>query len=478
MRKVITVATNTLPTNTLSTNRVLLKSIGRRLLKIGGYTLAFVIPPLIVGAIMLMRAQAALTAPAATPYSGPAAEMPVHDPAKPTVVVVASNEGTEITDLLAPYAVFTTADAFNVYVVAPERKFTPFMWGGVDIMPHYSFAEVEQLLGGKPDVIVIPFIKNPEDPAITQWIRDQAGPETLLVSICGGAHVLAATGLADDSMVTTHQSYFKVLAKEYPHLQLVRGVRYTDNGNIITSAGITAGIDASLYTIKKLLGQEVAQSVASRLNYPHAQFLTMPDYQWPPATASLFASDANAALIWQRVQIGVPLFEGVDEIDLTAVLDTYGRTFTANTITFAPGRKAIRSRHGLTLIPRADYASAPQLDRLIIPGEQTAAIAGLTEWAGTQGVEVEALYPAGTTSASRPFAFDVTLADVAQWRSTSDAQSSARTLEYPAEHLQLAQKKWPIQRLAPTLLIGLLSLTGAIWLGNRLGKGRMVQAAA
>src|SRR5690606_27646581 len=105
----------------------------------------------------------------------------------------------------------------------------------------------EQLLGTDPDVIVIPFTKDPENPTIVQWIRDHAGPNTLVVSICAGARTLAATGLVDNGQMTTHQSYFSIIEKNYPQIELVRNVRYIDNGNTITSSGITGGIDASLY---------------------------------------------------------------------------------------------------------------------------------------------------------------------------------------------------------------------------------------
>ncbi|NUM47564.1 MAG: DJ-1/PfpI family protein [Anaerolineales bacterium] len=134
----------------------------------------------------------------------------------------ASATTTATTDLLAPYEVFAASGAFNVYTVAPKREFTPFMWGGVDIMPHYSFDELDKLLGKNPDVVVIPFIKDYDNQEIIQWIRSHAGPETMTVSICGGALVLAATGLVDDGQVTTHQGVFPVFAKQFPQIEVVK----------------------------------------------------------------------------------------------------------------------------------------------------------------------------------------------------------------------------------------------------------------
>ncbi|MCL4864019.1 MAG: hypothetical protein KJZ93_31715 [Caldilineaceae bacterium] len=140
------------------------KKVARSILKGIGYTFAFIAPPLAAGFLLLMNANAALTAPAAQSFTGTALPAPLHDPSKPTVAIVASNNGTEITDLLAPYEVFAASEGFNVYVAASKREYTPFLWGGVDIMPHYSFAELDQLLGGNPDVIVVPFYQRHGEP--------------------------------------------------------------------------------------------------------------------------------------------------------------------------------------------------------------------------------------------------------------------------------------------------------------------------
>lgn len=433
------------------------KQITQTVLKTLGYGLAFVLPVVGLTYGIFSGANNALVAPPAQPFTGAALPPPVHDPAKPTVAIIASNNGTEITDLLAPYEVFAASGAFNVYTVAPKREFTPFMWGGVDIMPHYSFAELDQLLGRNPDVVVIPFIKDYENQEIRQWIRTHAGPETMTVSICGGALVLAATGLVDDGKVTTHQGVFPLFAKQFPQIGVVKGVRYTDNGNTITSAGITAGIDASLHVVRKLAGKAVAVATAQKLNYPYVQFLDDPTYQ-PPARGRLAVTDLNAGFVWFKKEFGVYLYEGVGEIDLTAVLDTYGRTYTARTVTFAATRKIIRSRHGLYLIPRWTMADVKGISRVIVPGSKTtlANAGSLESWAQqTQSLPVEYLYQPGDTTS---FAFAVTLPDLARWSNSADARSSAITLEYPSERLALGSSRWAFSRLIPTLLVGVVTV--------------------
>jgi AraC family transcriptional regulator, transcriptional activator FtrA len=448
-------------------------SLRRRVLGVLGLVAALVLPTVVVGAAGIFIAQSLLYRPAAQSFSDPTLQPPAHDPNKPTVAIIASNQGTEISDFLAPYTVFATAGAFNVYAVAPERTFTPFMWGGLDIMPHYSFAELDQLLGTDPDVIVIPFIKDPENSTIIQWIREHAGPNTLVVSICGGARTLAATELVGEGKMTTHQSYFSVIEKNYPQIELVRNVRYTDNGNTITSSGITGGIDASLYTIQKLLGEQAALDVADKLNYPHTHFLDNPLYEVPALGASGFLQVLNGAFHWNRDEIGVYLFEGIGELDLTAVLDTYGSTFTARASTFAPVREVIRSRNGLFLIPRADFTSADDFDRIIIPGDPSAPVQELDQWLQSkQRLAAEYLYGAEVAAGdARPFAFDITLTDLAKRSSEVDARISLTALEYPADHLELGGRSWPLQRLTSALVVALASLA-AVWMLRQRGHNR------
>jgi putative intracellular protease/amidase len=420
-----------------------------------GYLIAFAVPPLVAAVLMTVNANRALLAPAQPPVLPTALQPPAHDPSKPTVAILVSNNGTEITDLLAPYEVFAATGAFSVYTVAPQRAYIPFMWGGVDLMPHYSFAELDRLLGGNPAVIVIPYIKDPENPEIVQWIRDHAGPDTQVVSICGGALVLAATGLVDHAQVTSHQNVIPILRKQYPQIQVVSGVRYTDNGNTITSAGITAGIDASLYTVQKLLGKEAALATAHKLNYPHVRFLDDPRHLPHSMVQAGLTMYANAGFVWQKSEFGVYLYDGVGEIDLTAVLDTYGRTYLARTVTFAEQQGVIRSRYGLWLLPRRDSAGLKGIDRILVPGRQgDVQDAGtLAAWTTEQAsLPVEYLYRTGDAPT---FAFDATLTDLAHWSSRTDARSSFTTLEYPAEELPLAGRSWPLFRLWPALLLGL-----------------------
>src|ERR687893_2316266 len=160
------------------------------------YLMALIVPPVLVAVF-------GVKAGLADRYEGPpdaaivqAGELPApprHDPDKPTAVVLLSNRGTEVTDVLAPYEVLSESGAFNVYAAAPERKAVTLS-GRLGVLPQLSLAELGQRLGGEdPDVIVVPEmadIGSPGDPPVGEWLREHAEGSGTVLSVCNGAQVL------------------------------------------------------------------------------------------------------------------------------------------------------------------------------------------------------------------------------------------------------------------------------------------------
>jgi putative intracellular protease/amidase len=94
---------------------------------------------------------------------------------KPTVVIELVNDVTEVADALGPYVAFKTAGAFNVATVA-ERRVPVALSGGLDVVPDFSFAELDAQLGRDPDLIVVPNIPNVRgNDAVRTWLRQHGG---------------------------------------------------------------------------------------------------------------------------------------------------------------------------------------------------------------------------------------------------------------------------------------------------------------
>lgn len=416
------------------------------------YTSAFVLPPLIIGVVAIAFSFSALMHGNPEPFSTQDVNLPSYDRSKQTAVILASNEGTEITDLLVPYEIFSASDKFNVYTVAPERQISPLN-GGVDIIPHFSFAEFERNVGTNPDLIVIPAVHNWQNPALINWIIEHHNEKNYILSICEGARLLAATGLLENRQVTTHWLAIGSLKKQYPNTNWVKDVKYVEDGNIITSPGIITGaINGSLHTLEKLTGKSVAREVAQKLNY---SFTDSAQFESP----SLELRDSlwllTAAYQWHKQNIGVFLNDGIDEINLTAVVDTYPQSFTAKTRSIAPERKIIHSQYGLNLVPRYDFATVTKLDRLLVLDDRPHL--DLDTWAKDK-FHLEPEYLDSLSKYSDRFIFDNVLQDLAQRENKPIAEIVAKVVEFPLNSLELEGKEVPIWLFLKPLAIALISL--------------------
>jgi hypothetical protein len=175
----------------------------------------------------------------------------------------------------------------------------------------------------------------------------------------------------------------------------------------------------------------------------------------PPVTTGIAMPDpaaiVNAGYRFDPPTIGVALTDGVGEIELASVFDPHALSLAARTLAVSADGGPVRSRHGLTFLPRADLASAaPGLDRLLVPG--VAAAAGGNEAPAVGGLVPEYVH-------DRPgFPFDATVADLARSTDVATARWAAKVLELPTDGLVLDGPAWP---WVPTLTIAALMLPGA-----------------
>ncbi|MBB5365235.1 hypothetical protein [Deinococcus humi] len=148
-----------------------------------------------------------LAAPALPHATAASPASPVFDPAKPTVAVVVGHDLTEVADVLAPYAVFQAAGAFNV-------------------VPHSTFAQLGAQLRRGPDVIVVPHVPYIEaNEALRLWLKRHGQEQSLVLGICAGAAIVAAAGLLDGWPATTHWGDSARIKRSSPAVRWERGER-------------------------------------------------------------------------------------------------------------------------------------------------------------------------------------------------------------------------------------------------------------
>lgn len=191
----------------------------------------------------------------------------------PRNVAILIFEDVEVLDFAGPFEVFGVARRedgtapFNVFTVA-ETSAPVTARNGLSVNPAYSLdacPNIDLLLipGGRG---TRPLIHNAR---IIQWIQQQAAPAELVLSVCTGALLLGKAGLLDGLAATTYHTAFDTLREVAPNTTQRPGVRWVDNGKVITSAGVSAGIDMALHVVGRLLGPAQADKTARHMEYEH-----------------------------------------------------------------------------------------------------------------------------------------------------------------------------------------------------------------
>ncbi len=137
--------------------------------------------------------------------------------------------------------------------------------GDVRVFPHRTFNDHPPL-----DVLLIPggvISEVIKKPPVIEWIRRESQRATYTVSVCTGAFLLAAAGLLKGKEAVTHWEDMEDLKKLFPEVQPAHGARWVDEGNLITAAGISAGIDVALHLVERLGGEELALRTARQMEY-------------------------------------------------------------------------------------------------------------------------------------------------------------------------------------------------------------------
>lgn len=172
-------------------------------------------------------------------------------------------DDVQIIDFTGPYEVFGTA-GFGVTTVSHDGKpVTTAM--GLKVTPDASFADAPAF-----DVLLVPGGDVGEakaDPLLLEFIRSRSATASNVLSVCTGVEILANTGLLDGQRATNFHTGLDRLAAAHPQIEVVDDRRWVDNGKIITSAGLSSGIDAALHLVSRLRGEDKARSVALHLEY-------------------------------------------------------------------------------------------------------------------------------------------------------------------------------------------------------------------
>jgi putative intracellular protease/amidase/YHS domain-containing protein len=193
-------------------------------------------------------------------YAQGGQEKPAHRQRSVTIFVFA---GMELLDFAGPAEVFGSA-GFHVRTVAATRSPVKCM-GLITLTPHYTFEDCPH-----SDIIVIPGGNTrtvSKDKRLIDWLTKASPEAEVTMSVCTGAFVLANAGLLDGKEATTHWSGIALLRKQFPKITVRDDLRVVDNGKVVTSAGVSAGIDGALHVVDRVLGRPAATKTARYMEY-------------------------------------------------------------------------------------------------------------------------------------------------------------------------------------------------------------------
>lgn len=205
----------------------------------------------------------------------------------------------------------------------PLRSTSP----GITVTPEYGLEEL-----AAADLVAIPAAAADQgfDPRVVAAVRDAAAAGATVLTVCSGVFLAGAAGLLDGRKCTTHWRHVEQLAAEYPEATVDPDVLFVDEGDLITSAGTAAGIDACLHLVRRELGSGVANAIARRMVVPpqrdggQRQFIERP-------VAACTSDSLIPTLEWMSEHLDLP--HTVEDLATRANMSTrtFARRFAAET---------------------------------------------------------------------------------------------------------------------------------------------------
>ena len=235
---------------------------------------------------------------------------------KPLNVAILLYDGVELLDFAGPGEVFQQANfngknAFTVYTVGVDSN-KLLSQNFLNITTQYVIEDCPM-----PEILIIPGGNNlslVSNEKLIAWISKVNHKAEYVLSVCNGLNLLAKTGDLDGMTATSHYGAIENLVKNYPKINIVTGKRFVDNGRIITTEGVSAGIDGSLYLLSKMFNMEVANDVAKIMMY-----------HWKPEDLDYIITQKEDTLFEKRISAFSWMPDGKDIILNVLKVDKTGK---------------------------------------------------------------------------------------------------------------------------------------------------------
>jgi transcriptional regulator GlxA family with amidase domain len=189
-------------------------------------------------------------------------------------------EDIEVLDFCGPFEVFSAVrlnvekrreepSPFEVWLVA-ENVEPVTTTGNMKVIPHYTFENCPPL-----DILVVPggwgTRKELNNPTMLEWLRARAAEVETLTSVCTGSMLLGFAGLLNGLHATTHWQSLDWMRDSFPDVTVEYQKHVVEDGRVVTSAGISAGIDMALRVVVRYFGENIARATARHMEYPYPE---------------------------------------------------------------------------------------------------------------------------------------------------------------------------------------------------------------
>ena len=226
---------------------------------------------LTIGAILaacfaVTRCPAAEDAPAAKPAEAKPTEAKPAEPKGPRTLGILLYPGFELLDVYGPAEIFGNLGSKLKVVMIAEKAGSVHSAQGPQVVADHGFEDCPPL-----DLLLVPggfgTLQQVNNVPLLDWLRDRAGKAEITMSVCSGSAILAKAGLLDGRRATSNKRYFKLAVDNGPKVKWVEQARWVDDGDRVTSSGVSAGIDMALHVVERLYGTKAAETLADATEY-------------------------------------------------------------------------------------------------------------------------------------------------------------------------------------------------------------------
>lgn len=204
-------------------------------------------------------------------------------------IAVLLYDNVVLQDFSGPMEVFSKAKSlthgeYNIYTVGLHSKNISTENDLLKVTTDYTldnFPAADYIIIPGANMKIIEGLEN--NKVLADFIRkENSNPSTKIVSICTASYLLAYSGILNDKKATTHYFVADDFSKKFPQITLIRDVRFVDEGKVITSSGITSGIDAALYIVGLRSGEKIQEMINRALQYNYGE-----NNKWPTAMKNM-----------------------------------------------------------------------------------------------------------------------------------------------------------------------------------------------